>query len=200
VADARITWVDPERHAHDHWLAPADGPVLVGRAPTCQLRLSDPTVSRRHLLLTPVHDTWIAEDVSRGSRTQLERGAQRLVLRQRQALSSGDRLHIGATVLTFKDVAQPAIDETRPGGLGDRVELRDRERDVLNVLCRPVIENTGPPASNTEIAAELYLSVEGVRSNLKSLYRKFGIASGTGDQRRAMLVQRAIDDVYISIS
>jgi DNA-binding CsgD family transcriptional regulator len=200
VADARITWVDHERRAHDHWLAPADGPVLVGRAPTCQLRLADPAVSRRHVLLTPVHDTWIAEDLSQGSRTQLERGGQRHTLRQRQALSDGDRLHIGATVLAFKDAGQPALDETRPGGLVDRVDLRDRERDVLNVLCRPVIEDAGPPASNTEIAAELFLSVEGVRSNLKSLYRKFGITSGTSEQRRARLVQRAIDEVYISFT
>jgi DNA-binding CsgD family transcriptional regulator len=200
VADARITWVDHERHAHDHWLAPADGPVLVGRAPTCQLRISDPAVSRKHVLLTPVHDTWIAEDLSHGVGTQLERGGQRLALRQRQALSDGDRLHIGGTVLAFKDAGQPSLDETRPGGLGERIDLREREQDVLNVLCRRVIDNAGPPASNTEIAAELFLSVEGVRSNLKSLYRKFGIDSGTPDQRRAVLVQRAIDEVYISLT
>ena len=86
------------------------------------------------------------------------------------------------------------------GGLGERIELREREQDVLNELCKPVLESAGPPASNVEIADALFLSLDGVRSNLKSLYRKFGIRSGTPDQRRAQLVQRAIDEVYISIS
>lgn len=190
--------MDHEQRLRDRWLVVEDGSVLVGRAATCQICLTNPSVSRQHVLLTPVHDTWIVEDLSGGQQTRLERHGQNVPLRQRQALVNGDRLHVGAVVLSFADERQRSQTDTLPGGLLNRVSLRERERDVLNALCRPVIENTGPPASNREIAEALVLSVEGVRSHLKTLYQKFEIVSGTPDQRRALLVQRAINEVYVS--
>ena len=39
--------------------------IVLGRAPTCDLRLDDPTLSREHCALTYKNDRWIIEDLSK---------------------------------------------------------------------------------------------------------------------------------------
>ncbi|MEO5852832.1 MAG: response regulator transcription factor [Nocardioides sp.] len=63
-------------------------------------------------------------------------------------------------------VARDAEEGTRAGG---RVDLTRREADVLALIVRG--------ASNTEIAAELSLSINSVKSYIRSAYRKMDVAS-----------------------
>lgn len=58
-------------------------------------------------------------------------------------------------------------------------ELSERERDVLQRLAQMM--------STQEIAVDLYLSVNTVKTHLKSLYRKLGV------NRRSEAVRRARD-------
>lgn len=192
---ARLQWLGKDRSLHVYVL-PADVPIVrIGRHPSCEVILDDPNVSRRHVLLTRVDDTWFAEDVS-SSGTDLER-EQRRPLRRRQALSHGDTLHLAFFALRFKDEAQETLDVTVPVGGGSRIDLTPMEQKVLQCMCRPVVGGVAPPASNREIAEEMVLTVDGVRSHIRSLYSKFGIVAGTSGQRRITLVQRALDQNFV---
>jgi DNA-binding CsgD family transcriptional regulator len=162
----------------------------------CEICLAeDPSISRHHLLLTSVGTTWYVENVGK-SGTTLD-GQEPLL--GRRALTSGDRLFVGRFMLTFLDEDQPMIaDETTttPIGPGSRIAVTYKEHEVLALLCDPVIAGTGPPLTNQQIADTLFIGLDGVRSHLKALYRKFSVPLGTGSWRRAELVRRAIDEGY----
>jgi hypothetical protein len=71
---------------------PEDGPVLVGRSHRCDVVLSHPTVSRRHLELRPAGDgQWLAVDVGSLNGTWL---ANRRVARA--LVVPGDELWLGS--------------------------------------------------------------------------------------------------------
>jgi DNA-binding CsgD family transcriptional regulator len=191
---ARLWWIDSQRTVREHRLDATTGPIRVGRHPACEVCIDDSSVSRHHLLLTPVGETWFVEDVADGT-TEFER-RERAALLSRRSLLDGDRLYVGRLTLVYKDEDELELGDTEHAELS-RVALTRGERSVLDQLCKPVIERTGPPASNKEIAAALFLSIDGVRSHLKSMYGKFGIAEGTAAQRRAALVRNAIDGRYV---
>jgi LuxR family maltose regulon positive regulatory protein len=66
----------------------------------------------------------------------------------------------------------------RPVQFGEAdVRITERERTLLQLLPSHL--------SYAEIAAELYLSVNTVKSNLKTLYRKLGVSSRSEAVRRA---------------
>ena len=71
--------------------------------------------------------------------------------------------------------------------------LSETQRNVLDALCRPQ-RLAGPyaaPASNQQIADELYLSVDAVKTHLRTLFHKFGVEDLPQNQKRAKLVERA---------
>ena len=72
--------------------------------------------------------------------------------------------------------------------------LTESQLGVLRALCRPCLAG-GPytsPASNQEIARELSLSLDGVKTHLRTLFGKFGIGDLPQNQKRARLVELAI--------
>ena len=192
-----MQWLDRYRRVREYRLS-GSGPVRVGRNPSCEVCLDDLSVSRNHVLISLIGDTWFAENVSAHG-TVVETDHQPLKLQGRYALSSGVRLRLGRSVITFKDEDEAPVHVTVP--LDQRklaAALTFKEREVLAALCRPVAERTGPPLSNDELAAGLNLSVDGVRSHLRSIYSKLELTAGTAAQRRAALVQLAIDEGYVS--
>jgi Domain of unknown function (DUF1707)/FHA domain len=71
---------------------PDDGPVMLGRSERCDIVLSDPTVSRRHLELRPAGaGQWLAVDVGSLNGTWL---AKRRVARA--LVVPGDELWLGS--------------------------------------------------------------------------------------------------------
>jgi DNA-binding CsgD family transcriptional regulator len=72
-------------------------------------------------------------------------------------------------------------------------ELTNRERDVLDQLCRPLLAGAvfTEPASSREIAAALVVTEAAVKQHLLRLYEKFGIA-GDGEKRRVRLANEAM--------
>jgi predicted component of type VI protein secretion system len=194
VSRARIVWTGPDRRRREHRLDAQEGAVRVGRHPSCEIWIDVRAVSRCHLLLTAVGDTWFVEDVSVAGAEHERR--ERTPLRSRRSLHSGDRLHVGGVVLTYADEDEPPLGDTVPH-VAPRVPITAGEQAVLRELCRPALERDGPPASNQQVADALTLSVEGVRSHLKSMYGKFELARGTPGQRRIALVRRAIGDGYV---
>lgn len=77
--------------------------------------------------------------------------------------------------------------------------LTDTQHRILVALCRPARGGTGfaPPATNQEIADEVFLSVDAVKAHLRALYRKFEIEDLPHNQKRARLVQLVLEGGYL---
>jgi DNA-binding NarL/FixJ family response regulator len=64
---------------------------------------------------------------------------------------------------------------------------------VLIALCRPLKQSAyGAPASNREIAAEVFLSVDAVKAHLRVLFERFGLEGLPQNQKRARLAATAL--------
>jgi DNA-binding CsgD family transcriptional regulator len=77
--------------------------------------------------------------------------------------------------------------------------LTDTQLAILVALCRPISAGIhfATPATNQEIADEVYLSVDAVKGHLRGLYREFGIDDLPHNQKRARLVELAIASGYV---
>jgi DNA-binding NarL/FixJ family response regulator len=71
--------------------------------------------------------------------------------------------------------------------------LSPTQRQILTALCRPYKQQNAyaTPASNLQIAGELFLSVDAVKTQLRTLFQKFHIEDLPQNQKRAKLVERA---------
>ncbi len=74
------------------------------------------------------------------------------------------------------------------------------QKRVLVALCRPFKDAAAfaTPAGNQEIAAELHLSVDAVKTHLRALFEKFELGEVPQNQKRVTLVQRAMQSGLIS--
>jgi DNA-binding NarL/FixJ family response regulator len=71
--------------------------------------------------------------------------------------------------------------------------LTPAQRRVLLALCRPYRESdVASPASNREIAQELHVSVDAVKTTLRALFDLFGIEALPQNRKRAELALQAI--------
>ncbi len=121
-------------------------------------------------------------------------------LRQRRRLIDGDVMRFGDTSVVFR--APQVADRqtvTRLAGT-EEIRLTQSQRRVLVALCRPFRDPRAfaSPASNAAIAEELVLSVEAVKTHLRTLFEKFDIEPLARDAKRARLVQRAFETGVIS--
>jgi hypothetical protein len=79
------------------------------------------------------------------------------------------------------------------------VRLTDTQLGILAALCEPISSGNqyATPATNQDIADEVFLSVDAVKGHLRTLYRKFGIEDLPHNQKRARLVELAIEGGYV---
>jgi hypothetical protein len=79
------------------------------------------------------------------------------------------------------------------------IRLTDTQLGILAALCRPTVAGSSyaTPATNKEIADEVFLGVDAVEGHLRALYRKFGIEDLPQSQKRARLVELAIEGGYV---
>jgi len=75
------------------------------------------------------------------------------------------------------------------------LRLTETQRKILVALCEPCTGEShyAPPATNQEIADQLFLSVDAIKAHLRVLYRKFGIEPLPHNQKRARLVELAME-------
>jgi hypothetical protein len=111
----------------------------------------------------------------------------------RRRLDDGDVLRIGRTNLVFR-APGPQPESTAVGDPAALVRLTDGERRVLVALCRPlaVPGTAAVPAGNREIATELHLSPDGVKTHIRALFAKLGIEDLPQYRKRTELAQRAL--------
>jgi hypothetical protein len=175
-----------------HVLPASASQLTIGRGPGNDLRLEwDESVSRVHAELVRLGEEWTVVDdgLSRnGSYLNGER------LSGRKRLRDGDLLRIGETAIAYR---APASHEHGSTAFANRLptsaDLSPAKRRVLIALARPYRGGGGfsTPATNQQIADELFLSVEGVKTHLRGLFELFGVQHLPQNEKRATLVERA---------
>jgi DNA-binding CsgD family transcriptional regulator len=176
------------------WHLPQDRDVAtVGRASEADVHVDgDSQVSRLHARFERVGGQWSIVDDGLSRNGTMVNGRR---LTGRVRLSDRDRITVGQTLLVFCAPEPTVTDQT---AVAEAVplprNLTQAQLGVLRALCRPCLAG-GPytaPASNAEIAAELSLSLDGVKTHLRTLFGKFGIGDLPQNQKRARLVELAI--------
>ena len=67
------------------------------------------------------------------------------------------------------------------------------QHKVLVALCRPYANSSyAVPASNRQIADELVLGVETIKTHMKALFDAFELGAVPGDRKRTALAQLAL--------
>jgi pSer/pThr/pTyr-binding forkhead associated (FHA) protein len=173
--------------------------VTIGRGEGSDVQLYwDRDISRAHAELERIGAVWTVHDEGLSRNGTFVNG-ERVATRQR--LRDGDVMRLGSTVIVFRDPSSKGFSDTRMGApeLAPPA-VSEAQRRVLVALCRPYRE-PGPfttPATNQQIAAELYLSVEAVKTHLRALFGKFSVEALPQNQKRARLVERAFQTGLVS--
>lgn len=181
--------------------ASAQRRIIVGRGGEVDVSLGwDTDVSRLHAELEHLGGRWtVADDGLSRNGTYLN--GERL--RGRRRLAEHDRLRFGATTVVYRaPVAAQATttDRTSIGTDAAQIAISAAQRRVLLALARPVLAegSFATPATNRQIAEELFLSVDAVKTHLRGLTVKFGIADLPQNRKRARLVELALQHGEIS--
>jgi pSer/pThr/pTyr-binding forkhead associated (FHA) protein len=112
-----------------------------------------------------------------------------------QRLQDGDRIRVGRTILVYNAAQVAPMQQTVSAG--DRpaeLQLTDTQRRILIALCRPYRNggNFATPATNQQIATEVFLSVEAVKMHLRTLFGKFELTDLPQTQKRVRLAECAL--------
>ena len=173
--------------------------LWIGRSPSADLRLEwDGEVSNLHAQLELVRDdcTLVDEGLSRnGSFVNGER------VRGRRRLRDGDMVRCGQTVILFRAPGDAFSESTVISADAlTAAGVSPGQRRVLVALCRPFKDAAAfaTPATNAQIAEELTLSVDAVKTHLRALFEKFGVEDLPQNQKRLALVERALQSGLIS--
>jgi pSer/pThr/pTyr-binding forkhead associated (FHA) protein len=177
-------------------LGPDQDRLSIGRLAACEVALPwDSEVSRAHALLELVGGAWTVED--RGSSNGTQVNTTRI--NRPQVLHDGDVVRVGRTQLVFHAGGDDDMRRTTPAL--DRVAPNptDSQRKVLVELCRPALERGGGAASNREIAAALFVSVETVKTHMRALFDAFDVGDVPQYHKRTELVRRALEMGVVSV-
>ena len=114
----------------------------------------------------------------------------------RQRLRPGDRLLRGADDHRLLPEATDSSGDERfaSGTLPEVAHLSETQRRILIALCRPYGEGGefAVPASNQQIAGEVFLGIDAVKRHLRTLFQSFGLGELPQNQKRARLAELAL--------
>lgn len=179
-------------------LRPLSGERLsIGRDEAADVPLPfDPEVSRIHAELVRVAGGWTIADDGLSRNGSFVNG-ERVVGRRR--LADGDALRFGATVVLFRAPGEQSEETAISSDPSRPVELSDAQRRVLVALCRPFAAGEfATPATNRQIADELFLSVDAIKAHLRTLFDKFEVGELPQNQKRARLAELAMRQGIVS--
>jgi DNA-binding CsgD family transcriptional regulator len=189
--DPFVVWRGPDGRQRVLVLHAGQRRVTIGRGPSNDIALGwDREISRLHAELERLGGEWTITDDGL-SRNGTWVNGERITGRHR--LRDGDVVQVGRTVLA---VRVPDPEDSRPtaaGGVGGPPRLTPAQKRVLEALCRPYRESEfASPATNQQIAEELFLSVDAVKAHLRTLFAAFGLEALPQNQKRAALARRAM--------
>jgi DNA-binding CsgD family transcriptional regulator len=175
------------------------GRVTIGRRPQSDVPLAwDAEVSRAHALLEPVGEEWTLVDDGLSRNGSFVNGSR---VHGRQRLHDRDRMCFGNTHLVYRGAAGAHGSEStaRAPDSPASVPLSETQRKVLIALCRPIADETATiPATNPQIAAEVFLSVDAVKAHLRVLFDRFGLGELPQNEKRSRLVSIVLDSGLIA--
>ncbi len=166
--------------------------VTIGRSATNGLALTwDTEVSRVHASIERLGDEWTLVDDGRsrnGSFVEGERVNGRIRLRD------GDAIGLGRTIVVFRSPTGRESLRTATSQQRAIPAITDAQRRVLVALCRPYADSSfAIPASNKQIADDLVLGVETIKTHMRALFDAFELGDLPQHHKRAALAQRALD-------
>ena len=180
-------------------IEPGATELWVGRSDSTDVRLEwDEEVSALHAQIEVVRDecTLLDDGLSRnGSFVNEER------VHGRRHLRDGDTIRFGRTAVLYRRPGPGAPEATAIAAeAAPTAAISPAQRKVLVALCRPYKEgsNFATPATNQEIAAELHLSVDAVKTHMRALFEKLEVGDLPQNQKRVALVERALQTGAIS--
>jgi pSer/pThr/pTyr-binding forkhead associated (FHA) protein len=180
-------------------IAEGSSELWVGRRGSADIRIDwDEEVSGLHAQIEVVRDecTLVDDGLSRnGSFVNGER------VRGRRHLRDQDMIRFGQTVVLYRVPGEESGESTVIAAeLFEAATVSPGQKRVLLALCRPFKDGAAfaTPATNQQIAEELHLSVDAVKTHLRALFEKFGVEELPQNQKRVGLVERALQSGLIS--
>ena len=143
--------------------------VTVGRSPACGIALLwDAQVSRSHASIEAIDGVWTVLDDGRSTNGTFVNEER---VQGRRTLRHLDVIRVGATRLRFHDPSEATDSKLTEVASRRRVvpALTPAQLRVLVALCRPA----DGPASNEEIADELTVSIDTVKTHMRALFDAF---------------------------
>jgi predicted component of type VI protein secretion system len=167
--------------------------LTIGRGSGCDVQLAwDERVSRVHAGLDLVGHDWTLVDDGLSRNGTFLNGER---LNGRRRLRDDDTFVLGSTSFRFRDTTRGQTQLTKVGEqLVTAASLSPTQRQIVTALCRPYKHDDpyATPASNQQIADELFLSVDAVKTHLRAMFQKFQIEDLPQNQKRVKLVERVL--------
>ena len=151
----------------------------------------DREVSRHHAIVERTVDGWSVLDDGRALNGTFVNGER---VRGRRRMRDGDVVQLGETAIAFRDPRRHASLATIPAqAVPAAVRITDAQRRVLVALCRPFGERRpfAAPPTNEQIGSELVLSIDTVKTHLRTLFQRFALDGLPRARKRAALIERA---------
>jgi pSer/pThr/pTyr-binding forkhead associated (FHA) protein len=167
--------------------------LWVGRGEAAGLRLDwDEEVSGLHAQIEVVGGecTLLDDGLSRNGSFV---GAERVHGRRR--LRNGEVLRFGRTTVLYRRPGEDAPEATVVAGeVPGAATISPGQRRVLLALCRPFKDGStfATPPTNQEIADELHLSVDAVKTHMRALFQKLEVEDLPQNQKRVAVAERAL--------
>jgi pSer/pThr/pTyr-binding forkhead associated (FHA) protein len=194
-----LLYRDGDRKQRIHHLDDAPERLTIGRSEQNALALPwDREVSRVHATLERVGDEWTFVDDGRARNGSYIDGER---VHGRMRLSDGSAIGVGRTVIVFRSPTGRESLRTATSQQSVVPKVSEAQLRVLTALCRPYTEGSyAVPASNKQIADELIIGVETVKTHMRALFDAFDLGELPQHQKRAVLAQRALQSGLVSRS
>jgi DNA-binding CsgD family transcriptional regulator len=172
--------------------------LWIGRSESADVSLaSDGEVSSLHaqLELVGLECTLVDDGLSRnGSFVNGER------VSGRRRLRDGDTLRLGRTQIIYRAPSGTSTETVLSGDALTAAGVSPAQKRVLIELCRPFKDGSSfaSPATNAQIAGDLHLSVDAVKTHLRALFEKFGVEDLPQNRKRVALVERALQSGLVT--
>jgi pSer/pThr/pTyr-binding forkhead associated (FHA) protein len=187
TGDPFLVWRTEDGEQHLLLLGADRWRVTIGRDPGADVSLSwDREVSRAHALLERIGQGWSLVDDGLSRHGSYVNG---VAVPGRRKLGDRDHLVFGTTEVTYREMAATGPDPTASVVLSmSQLALSPMQRKVAVALCRPLREaDSAIPATNRQIADEVFLSVDAVKAHLRVLFERYGLSDLPQNEKRTRL-------------